>query len=138
MKDINGLYKEVEGQFTRYHHIAHGFDHVLRVAKLAKYIAEQEGYDPQEAEVAGLLHDIGRTLQKGEKNHGPTGVPLASKLLDTFTQYDRQTKERILNAIRDHSELYTEGELTHIVQDADKLDGLGAIGIMRAYTSKAQ
>jgi len=107
------------------------------VTKLAKHIAEREGYDPLEAEVAGLLHDVGRTVQDEEKGHAQAGVPLASKLLDEFTEFDDTIKRRILAAIRDHSEFKAEGILTHIVQDADKLDGLGAMGAVRAYTSKA-
>lgn len=138
MNDLKGLYKKVEENFARHKHIAHGMDHAVRVAKLAKYIAEREGFDPLEAEIAGLLHDIGRTVQNEEKDHGPAGVSLANGLLDTFTDFDQETKKRIIKAIHDHSELHTEGILTHIVQDADMLDGLGAIGIMRAYTSKAQ
>lgn len=138
MQNTQELYIEVKEHFGRKHHVAHGMDHVTRVAQLARYIAEQENYtDPQEAEIAGLLHDIGRTVQEEEKGHGPAGVPLAAELLDKYTTYDNEIKERILNAVRDHSGFQTEGELTHIVQDADKLDGLGAIGIMRAYTSKA-
>jgi len=134
---MNELRAEVTRHFTQRQHVAHGIDHAERVAKLAKHIATKESYDPQEAEIAGLLHDIGRTVQEEEKGHGPAGVPLASQLLDAHTEYDTETKHRILNAVRDHSNLHTEGMLTHILQDADMLDGLGAIGIMRAYTSKA-
>ncbi|HSX30969.1 MAG TPA: HD domain-containing protein [Candidatus Saccharimonadales bacterium] len=137
MHNLQGLYGEVGSHFAARQHIAHGMDHALRVTHLAQHIAGAEGYDVTEAEVAGLLHDIGRTVQEEEKGHGPAGVPLASELLDRFTGYDDDTKQRILNAVRDHSGLDTEGTLTHIVQDADMLDGLGAVGLMRAYTSKA-
>lgn len=139
MQNIEELYAVVKEHFDRGAHIAHGMDHVTRVARLARHIAEKEGYhDPQEAEVAGLLHDIGRTVQEEEKGHGPAGVPLAGELLDKYTTYDDESKQRILDAIRDHSAFQADGDLTHIVQDADKLDGLGAVGLMRAYTSKAQ
>lgn len=131
------LRDEVACHFSERSHVAHGMDHAERVAKLARHIAEKESYDPEEAEIAGMLHDIGRTVQEDEKGHGPAGVPLATELLNKYTDFDYAAKERILNAIRDHSDLHTEGQLTHILQDADMLDGLGAIGIMRAYTSKA-
>ncbi|MFZ2125507.1 MAG: HD domain-containing protein [Candidatus Saccharimonadales bacterium] len=137
MKDINGLRAAVQAHFEINTPIAHGFDHVMRVVNLAEYIAQHENYDITEASVAALLHDIGRTVQKEDKGHGPSGVPLASELLDEFTDYDRHAKQRILDAVRDHSLAKTTGRLTHIVQDADMLDGLGAIGLMRAYTSKA-
>jgi uncharacterized protein len=132
-----GLNKKVIELFDYKHHVAHDIKHVIRVAALARYIAAHEGYDAEEAEVAAMLHDIGRTLQDGDKDHGPAGVPNARELLNEYTNYDDVVKERILAAVRDHSSLNTTGELTHIVQDADMLDGLGAIGIMRAYTAKA-
>lgn len=132
------LCNEIAHHFNERAHIAHGLDHVERVAALARLIAEKESYSPEEAEVAGLLHDIGRTVQEEEKGHGPAGVPLASELLDKHTTFDLSAKKRILDAVRDHSEFKAEARLTQILQDADKLDGLGAIGIMRAYTSKAQ
>lgn len=137
MKEIAALTQAVQEQFDKGSHPAHGFDHVLRTSKIARYLAEQEGYpDPEAAEVAGLLHDIGRTVQEEEKDHGPAGVPMASEMLDQYTDYDTTTKQQILDAIRDHSAFKADGELTHILQDADKLDGLGAIGIMRGYVSR--
>jgi len=135
---MEDLTKQVTKLFNQNHHIAHDIKHVLRVVVLAKYIAKQEGYDIKEAEVAGLLHDIGRTVQAGDKGHGPAGVPLAHHLLDTYTDYDEETKSRILSAVEHHGDLNADGELTFIVQDADMLDGMGAIGIMRAYTSRAE
>jgi uncharacterized protein len=135
---MDKLRVEVAKHFNKSSHIAHGFDHAERVASLAKYIAEKEGYDKDEAEIAALLHDIGRTVQEEERDHGPAGVPLATEILNAHTEYDADTKLRILHAIRDHSNFKAEGKLTHIVQDADKLDGLGAIGLMRGYTSQAE
>lgn len=135
---MNELRNEVIRLFQQRTHIAHDEKHALRVAALAKYIATTEGYDSGEAEIAGLLHDMGRTVQEEEKGHGPAGAPLASKLLDTYTDCDAATKQRILSAVEHHSALHAEGMLTHIVQDADMLDGLGAIGLARAYMSKAQ
>ena len=115
--------------------VAHDFSHVQRVVILAKFIAKNEGMDVAAAEAAALLHDIGRTIQSVEHNHGPAGVPLASKLLDECTNFDIETKNQILDAVKNHSELVTEGIITHIVQDADMLDGLGAVGIMRCYSA---
>lgn len=134
---MDKLRTEIIRLFRANSHVAHDEKHALRVAALAKYIAQREQYDTHEAEVAGLLHDMGRTTQKEEKDHGPAGVPLASKLLDEYTDFDNAAKKRILAAVHDHSQLKTEGKLTHIVQDADMLDGLGAVGLMRAYTSKS-
>ncbi|TAH32380.1 HD domain-containing protein [Candidatus Saccharibacteria bacterium] len=133
---VDELIYRIKEQFEQRSHIAHGFDHVERVAKIAHYIAQHESFDSDIAEVAGYLHDIGRTVQEEEKDHGPAGVEPARRLLDEFSPYDDATKKQILKAIRDHSLLETEGGLTHIVQDADMLDGMGFIGIMRAYTSK--
>jgi uncharacterized protein len=132
---MEALYKKVIEIFQKNPPPGHDYKHALRTAALAKKIAEAEGYDTAEAEVAGLLHDVGRTLQAEGKTHGPAGVPLAKELLDSHTNFSEETKDRILSAIHDHSNLKTEGELKHILQDADKLDGLGAIGISRAYIS---
>lgn len=134
---MEDLYGRVTELFNKKSHIAHDIKHVTRTAGIAKYIARKEGFDESEAEVAALLHDMGRTVQEEEKGHGPAGVPLARQLLDDCTDFDDDAKQRILSAVNDHSEVVTEGKLTAIVRDADMLDGLGAIGIMRACTSKA-
>lgn len=129
------LYTKVTEIFKKNPPPAHDIKHALRVASLAKKIAQAEGYNTQEAEIAGLLHDLGRTRQKESKGHGPAGVPLAKELLDTYTNFSDGAKKRILTAIAVHSSFKTEGKLDQILQDADKLDGLGAIGLSRAYIS---
>ena len=133
---MEALYKEVVEIFQKDPPPGHDYKHALRTAALAKTIAKFEGYDPTEAEIAGLLHDLGRTIQEDHQGHGPAGVPMAKQLLDKHTDFSNETKERILSAIYNHSNLHTEGELDHILQDADKLDGMGAIGITRAFLSQ--
>lgn len=132
---MEDLLKKLQEMFAVYHVPAHDFKHLVRTATLAKKIARGEGYDEQEAEMAGLLHDVGRSVKNPTQPHGPEGVPIARELLNSYTSFDDEAKERILLAIDVHSHLKTEGILNHIVQDADKLDGMGAIGINRAYIS---
>ena len=132
---MEDLLKQVTELFSQHDDIAHDIKHVLRTAKTARFIAEQEGYDIEEAEIACLLHDVGRTAQKSRNGHGMAGVPLARNLLDRYTKYDDITKNRILEAVQCHSDLGATSKLTQIIQDADMLDGVGAIGIMRSYTA---
>lgn len=129
------LYKAVKERFEIYHSLAHDFKHVYRVSKLAKQIAKAEGYDSLEAEIAGLLHDMGRTIKDLQDTHAHEGAPLARKLLDKYTHYPEEVKDRIEESVYVHSDPATKGKLNNIVQDADKLDGIGAIGISRAFTT---
>lgn len=116
---------------------AHDLKHTLRVASLARRIAAAEGYDPDEAEAAGLLHDLGRLEQDEEDGHSHAGIVRARDLLDELTSFSVDAKERIVDAIGQHSNRHSTGQLANILQDADKLDGLGAIGLVRAYVSKS-
>lgn len=130
------LYAEVEELFSAHSIPAHDILHVIRVASLAKVIAEAEEQDTAIAEAAALLHDIGRTVQNTEENHDKAGVPRAKELLDRHSTYTDGQKEDILLAISQHSQKDSTGLLANILQDADKLDGLGAIGLVRAYISR--
>ncbi|NLG26606.1 MAG: HD domain-containing protein, partial [Chloroflexi bacterium] len=42
------------------HDAAHGFEHVLRVWRMALRIAREEGADLEIVSAAALLHDVGR------------------------------------------------------------------------------
>ncbi len=133
--DIQILREKVVEAFKGHHTPAHGITHVLRVAHNARVLAEKEGYDVIEAESAGLLHDMGRTLTDSDEEHAEAGMSLVTELLDAM-DFPEDARQRIISAIEQHSKKQSEGELAHILQDADKLDGLGAIGIQRAYVSK--
>jgi uncharacterized protein len=140
---LTQTYNEVQERFTGIDDLAHGWEHISRVYKLAQYIAEREKADSFIVGMAALLHDLGRAIQPdsangdGEKerqlHHADLSVVLASELLRRYwVPVDKQ--EAIQHAIIAHSfsKGIEPGTLeARIVRDADRLDGLGAIGILR-------
>jgi len=127
------IYQETQRRFSELDDPAHGWEHVRRVYNQALYIAEQEGADIFIVEIAALLHDIGRLVPKKGRPHAELSVEEASKLLSTY-DLERTQIKAILHAIEAHS--YSKGIdpqtlEARVVRDADRLDGLGAVGIMR-------
>ena len=118
--------------------VAHDFKHVDRVRNWALQIAREEGYENKEVvEVTALLHDIGLANTEKRKGHGEIGAEMAAKYLRENRFFPDETIDEIAEAIRYHSSLKDGGELLAILKDADMLDALGAMGIMRAFTSKS-
>ncbi|MBV9229276.1 MAG: HD domain-containing protein [Chloroflexi bacterium] len=131
---LTQTYAEVEQRFTGIDDLAHGWEHVGRVYKLAQYLAEREEADSFVVGMAALLHDLGRTApHNANEHHADLSVTLAAELLNSYhVPIDKQ--QAILHAIIAHSFSRGVEPLTleaRIVRDADRLDGLGAIGIMR-------
>lgn len=131
------VHEEVRKRFTGVDDLAHGWEHVNRVYNLALSIAKQEGADRFVVGMAALMHDLGRTARYGEANgnthHADLSVTLAAELLQAY-RVPADKQQAILHAIVAHS--FSKGiePLTLeacIVRDADRLDGLGAIGILR-------
>src|SRR5687767_8091218 len=121
---MDELRKQVFLLFETYHFPGHDFKHVDRVSHLARKIAEAEGYDAEEAEIAGLLHDVGRTVKDPKDTHAHEGAPIAKDLLDKYTDLSQDKKDRIVQSVYVHSDPESEGKLNNIVMDADKLDGM--------------
>ena len=118
--------------------VAHDFKHVDRVRNWALRIAEEEGYEDKEVvEVTALLHDIGLANTQKRRRHAEIGAEMAAKYLREHGFFPEETIEEIAEAIRYHGSLEDRGELQVILKDADMLDALGAVGIMRAFTSKS-
>ncbi len=110
----------------------HDWEHVERVFRLSTMIAEKEGADVELCQVGALLHDIGRVI--GEP-HNLTGRGRAKVLLRGMG-YPSKKIEKVLRIIETHT--MSEWERLEsleekIIWDADKLDGLGAIGLARAF-----
>jgi uncharacterized protein len=118
--------------------IAHDFKHVDRVRGWALRIAKNEGLDLELVEAAVLLHDIGLTcVQVEQRNqHAQAGAELATQFLTEQQLFTRHEIEVIADAIRCHSSPNGGGAIGAVLRDADKLDALGAVGLMRAFTSK--
>jgi uncharacterized protein len=130
---ITDLYAEVEERFATFDDPAHGWEHVRRVYNLALRIAEEEGADPLITGTAALLHDIGRLIHKKGVHHAELSVEESRKILAGYPLKSEQV-EAILHAIVAHS--FSRGVEPHtlearVLRDADRLDALGAIGIMR-------
>lgn len=115
---------------------AHDYKHVDRVRRWAVRIAEVEGYQRTDlVQAAALLHDVG--LVNGRTGHGPRGAEMAAQFLRENGLFSDPEITEIAMAIRNHTSLDGEGTLDVILRDADILDLLGPVGIMRAFTSKA-
>lgn len=111
----------------------HDFEHAKRVCSISVYLARQENADEEVVRAAALLHDVGHSLD--EKEHENKSLEVASSLLD-MTDFPKGKKELVLECIREHR--FTKGEKAmsleaKILQDADRLDAIGAVGIARCF-----
>jgi len=114
---------------------AHGFDHTDRVRKWMLKIAKAERYSKLDvAEAAALFHDVGRS--QPDDDHGESGAQLAQAFLDRNNLFEKSEVQEIVNAVRFHNkDRRGEGKLLDILRDADILDLLGAMGIIREAMS---
>jgi uncharacterized protein len=114
----------------------HDWWHIERVRQMALRLGEQEGADPFVVELAALLHDIADwKFYQGDSEAGPR---VATAWLEECG-VDNAVIEHVCAIIREISfkgsgvptpMASIEGD---VVQDADRLDALGAIGIARAF-----
>lgn len=137
----------VKKYMEQYKDSSHDWSHVERVRKMALKLAEKEGamnsainIDKQIVELAALLHDVGdsKFLPHGEK-----GEKVLSNTMDMLN-YPERFKEAIswivprisfrheLEHPKDQFGAY-QNELC-CVQDADRLEAIGAIGVARCFS----
>lgn len=115
----------------------HDWFHIERVYKTAQTINEVEKADKLTVALAALLHDIADSkFNGGDEEIGPqkAGDFLAS--IDVQPTIINEVKLIIKNLSFKASfgeTTYSSKEL-NVVQDADRLDAIGAIGIARAFT----
>lgn len=105
-------------------------EHTLRVRNYAVKLAEEENAEDKElVELAALLHDVGYI--KGYKDHDRSGAPIAREFLNKQS-YDLTKAGKVINCILKHGPKSNPGTAEEkILWDADCLDRLGALGIMR-------
>ena len=131
---------------------SHDYKHIIRVYSLARRISASEAhlvpsvrYDRDLIALASLLHDVGdkKYLMPGED--GSTMVQnillefnahisLAKKVQEIVSHVSYSTEIKNPSKIQ---EFITENPELAVVQDADRLDAIGAVGIGRCFAYTA-
>lgn len=114
----------------------HDWFHIERVYKNALLIAQEEACDLTVVKLGALLHDIADSkFHNGDETIGPK---TARAFLEA-ENVDEATIVHVVNIIENISfkggnfeRTFSSKEL-EIVQDADRLDAIGAIGIARCF-----
>jgi len=130
------LKKEIE-RLTTKNDSAHDFEHIMRVYRNAEKICKNEKVNPKLVLCAALLHDIVSfpKSDKRSKTSSKKSSILAENILKKYN-FSKNEMQIICNAILDHSFSKNKTPRTiegKILQDADRLDAIGAIGIARAF-----
>lgn len=137
LKEVDKYYKELDKS-----DFSHNFDHVVRVEKLAKRIGKDDGADQEILEAACLLFDVARGLEdRGRvKDHAQAGAKIARNVLKKVG-FPAEKINDVCHAILVHRKSMNREPKTleaKILQDADYLDALGAIAVMRTAASTFQ
>jgi len=114
----------------------HDWFHIERVWKSSLNIAQSENCDLTVVQLGALLHDIADSkFHDGDETIGPK---TARSFLEQHN-VDEETIAHVINIIENISFKGGNFERTfyskelHVIQDADRLDAIGAIGIARAF-----
>lgn len=117
---------------------SHDIGHINRVEALCLDIQKEEGGNSLILRLAALLHDVG-VLKEHEEggDHAVYSAEIASEFL-TKAGLEKEHIEAVANCILTHR--FSGGKIpdtieARILQDADRLDALGAVGIFRAILS---
>jgi len=114
----------------------HDWWHIYRVWKLSKHIAQTENVNMMVVELGALLHDIADSkFHNGDEEIGPRK---AKEFLSSLN-VEKDVITHVENIIANisfkggkHTQKFKSPELD-VVQDADRLDAIGAIGVARTF-----
>ncbi len=116
---------------------AHDLSHIMRVYKNAQLLCKKEKINPELVLAAVLLHDVVSFKKSDPRNKTASDISAleAEKILKKH-DYTVHEITLISDAIRDHS--FSKNKIPKtiegkILQDADRLDAIGAIGIARVF-----
>ncbi|TAI47407.1 HD domain-containing protein [Flagellimonas allohymeniacidonis] len=116
----------------------HDWFHTERVYKTAKFLAKEENTDQLVVKLAALLHDIADPkFHNGDETIGPETAKKFLKSQSTSYEVVQHVVSIIKhmsfkNSLGSNEAAFTSAELK-VVQDADRLDAIGAIGIARTF-----
>jgi uncharacterized protein len=119
---------------------AHDFSHVLRVCANVHRIAAQEPVSMEVVETAALLHELFNYPKDHPDSHrsGEACADKARELLGNNSEFPRALVDLVCDCIRDHA--FSRGVIPvslegRVLQDADRLDAIGAIGVARCFAT---
>lgn len=118
---------------------SHEFSHTERVYNNALLISKDENADLDILKAAALLHDIAREKEDSGKCdcHAKEGSIMAEKILEEMN-FPEDKISKVVYAIKIHRHstgITPETIEAAILQDADRLDALGAITIGRMFST---
>lgn len=128
---------KVRALFKEHPAPAHEYDHADRVRKHGVVIAKAEKEQVWLAELIALLHDIGRTKEHFEpkQTHHEWSYSMCQEWFREDFHFDVLSDEEklcILYSVRNHwNSCADDYKQAIILRDADKLDGLGSVGLRR-------
>lgn len=126
--------KHVALEYVQQHTYAgHDQTHTTRVHRLSRILGEKEKADLLVLEAAALLHDTGRSYEHAD--HAEKSTEIAKGLLKEC-QFPEDKTAQVLYAIRMHR--FSKGTIPEtleakILQDADRIDISGAVGIAMTF-----
>jgi len=114
------------------------WNHTRRVLNLSENLAEEEAtagaiLDFEVIQLAAIFHDVARPLEEFAMSHGHKSAQMAQEFLN---QQGYSKTSEVAGIIRQHR--ITGGEAPDtlegkIIHDADRLDAIGAVGVMRCF-----
>lgn len=136
--DLIDKTREFVASFLEDEPSSHDMGHINRVEALCLEIQKEEGGNSLILQLAALLHDVGVVKEHEEGgDHAVYSAEIASEFLGK-AGIENEIVEAVAECIRTHR--FSAGEKpaaleARILQDADRLDALGAVGIFRAIFS---
>jgi len=136
---VAALDSQIKKQFSK--DSSHDIYHLYRVYNLALAIQKKEGGDRLVVGVSAFVHDIHRFVQEGTGKYcsPKKSLPIVQGLLERV-KFPEEKIKPVLHCVEYHEEYAfskngkTASDIeTLIVQDADNLDAMGAIGIGRTF-----
>lgn len=104
--------------------------------RLTERLGETYGADREVLRAAALLHDLGRALPESDCPHVDLSVEIAEELMEQAA-FPTEKRDAVLHCIRAHSfsrGVPPETLEAQLLRDADRLDALGVMGIMRTIS----
>lgn len=118
----------------------HDLAHAWRVFRLGRSIAAEEDADPHVVSLAALVHDRHRVVNGTEFVHPEATLDDVAEILSAAGVTDGTTIEAVQHCVAVHDDYEYRGDPGRpetieaaVLQDADNLDALGAVGIGRCF-----